>query len=116
MRSSCSVGSVGDIERPFAKGGVFCIVIGEEVMDEPMSVPSEGVTVTVQVCPLEINDEETEVESSNVLTIEESRFHLIVVPDSESPSGSEYVYVRTRESVVVGDKGSITKLDTDGAC
>ena len=80
-----------------------------------MSVPSEGVTVTLHIWPLERKDEETEVESSNALTTEEFRLHRIVVPDSESPSESLYVYVKLRVSVVVGFEGSITKLVTDGA-
>ena len=82
----------------------------DESTGAPSSVPSLGVTVTFHDSPLEVRDDGTVIWSF----LEDSRipslYHLINVPDSESPSESWKVYVSVSVSVVTGFAGDSRTL------
>ena len=77
----------------------------EEWTGLPSSVPSLGVTVAFHDSPLAVRDDGTVIWSFLEDTKTPSLYHLIIVPDSESPSESWKVYVNVSVSVVTGFVG-----------
>ena len=72
-----------------AVGLEFWIVIAGEVSVLPKSTPSFGFTVKYHSSAFAVSIEETVIESFNAVCSTESLYHLISVPDSGFPSGSE---------------------------